>query len=128
MKKKSYLWNLLSVMMIVMLSLSYVSCGDDDEEDSGIAGTWVNDYKTMQLGRDGSYYSYYGSSPTGSASQYRKGSYSYNQSMKLMTVNIVAVPNHNNAYQNTYIVQTLTSTTLVLLYTDGDVEGYYTRK
>lgn len=34
----------------------------------------------------------------------------------------------NGAYKQTFIVQTLSASTLVLLYTDGDVEGYYTRK
>lgn len=118
---------LLCSLLISGIVLTFVACGDDDNENS-IVGTWIAGNKTMQLGNNGSYYLYYGNNPTGSESQYRKGTYSYNAGQGLMTVNIQDVPDHNSAYQRTYIVQTLTATTLVLLYTDGDVEGYYTRK
>lgn len=48
MKKKDYLWRLLSIVMVAMLSVSFVSCGDDDDDDvtSGselidkLQGTW----------------------------------------------------------------------------------------
>ena len=117
-------------MMGALLSITFISCGDDDGMNSSVSivGNWTTGNKTLQLGRNGSYYSYLGSNPTGSESQYRKGTYSYNLSLKLMVVNIEAVANHNSSYTNTYIVQTLTENTLVLLYKDGDVEGYYTRK
>jgi len=118
---------LFSLILSLFFSLTFVACGDDDY-DNNIMGTWVDGNKTMQLGSNGSYYLYYGNNPNGSESQYRKGTYSYNAGEGLMTVNIQEVPNHNSAYQRTYIVQTLTETTLILLYTDGDVEGYYTRK
>lgn len=80
----------------------------------------------MILGSDGSYNVTNTSVPN--HPQYRKGTYSYNASLNLVTVNVIAVAGQNNAYRDTYIVQRLTSTTLVLLYADGDVEGYYTRK
>lgn len=127
---KKYFMSILAIIMVVMLGFTFTSCGDDDElkSNASIAGNWVRGNETMQLGSNGSYYSYYGSDPTGSDSQYRKGTYSYNPSQNLLVVNIAAVTNHNSAYTQTYIVQTLTKTTLVLLYTDGDVKGYYTRK
>lgn len=127
---KKYFMSILAIMMVALLSLGFTSCGDDDElkGNASIAGNWVSGNETLQLGSSGSYYSYYGSNPTGSDSQYRKGTYSYNPSQNLLVINIAAVANHNGAYTQTYIVQTLTKTTLVLLYTDGDVKGYYTRK
>lgn len=106
-----------------MLSAGIVSCSKNDDEDNLIVGTWVDGSKTLTLGSDGSYYSSVSTPP-----QSRKGTYSYNPDQKLLTVNVVAVAGQNGAYKQTYIVQTLTSSTLVLLYTDGDVEGYYTRQ
>jgi hypothetical protein len=105
------------------------SCGDDDDNGGGkisIVGTWVDGTTTMKLGSDGSY-NLTDTSVSG-IPQYRKGSYSYNSNQNLLTVNVSAVAGQNSAYQQNYIVQTLTASTLVLLYTDGDVEGYYTRK
>lgn len=46
----------------------------------------------------------------------------------LVSLYLIIIPGKNSAYRITYIVQTLTSSTLVLLDTDGDVKGYYTRK
>lgn len=48
MKKKDYLWSLLTLVMVAMLSLGLSSCGDDDDDDvaSGselidkLQGTW----------------------------------------------------------------------------------------
>lgn len=129
MREKNALRNLLTMMMMVMLCVGFAACGDDDDDKgySGIVGTWKNGNKTMELSSNGDYYTYYGSNRTGSESQYRRGSYSYNANQKLMTISVVAVPNHNGAYQDVFIVQTLTETTLVLVEMDGSVEGYYTR-
>ena len=121
---------LLSLIMAVMLCALVVSCGEDSEDNKGneasIVGTWVRGTTTLVLGGNGSYDLTDNSIPD--IPQYRKGTYSYNSSQKLLVVNVVAIPNQNNAYSKTYIVQTLTKTNLVLLYTDGDVEGYYSRK
>lgn len=121
---------LVSRMLILMVCLfSLIACGDDDEGHDGrisIVGTWIDGSKTMKLGSDESYYLTDTSIPD--IPQYRKGTYSYNSSLNIFTVNVVAVAGQNSAYRRTYIVQTLTASTLVLLYEDGDVEGYYTRK
>ncbi len=127
MKIKNY-WMILAIALI---SLCTISCGSDDDnnkENNGISivGTWVDGSTTIVFGSDGSYNLTNTSVP--SIPQYRKGNYSYNASQNLLTINVQAVTGQNGAYQQTYIVQTLTSTTLVLLYIDGDVEGYYTRK
>lgn len=115
---------LMLLLIAASFSLTLPSCGGDDDEpgsnSTSIAGTWIDGEDTLTLGRDGSYREEgYG--------QYRIGTYSYNPANSLMTVNVKAIAGMNSAYQQTYIVQTLTSTTLVLLYTDGDVKGYYTR-
>ena len=109
------------LLCAVMLGVSATSCSDDDEKD-GIVGVWVYETATLTLGSDGSY------KESWTDGQYRVGVYSYNASQKLLSVSIKEVPGMNSAYQQTYIVQTLTSSTLVLLYTYGDVKGYYTRK
>ena len=109
------------LLCAVLLSVSTSSCGDDDEKD-GIVGVWVDGSDTLKLGSDGSY------KKSSTDGQYRVGEYSYNASQKILSVSIKAVPGLNGAYKQTFIVQTLSASTLVLLYTDGDVEGYYTRK
>lgn len=121
-------------------SIVFTACSKNDTKGPGndnvsIIGTWKKDefgYEKMQLGKDGSYlrtgYSAYtDGKPDFSCSDYRKGTYTYNPQQGLLVVSVVAVPNHNGAYSNALIVQTLTATTLVLLYSDGDVEGVYTR-
>jgi len=126
---KKYYYFLLSLLMMALLCVGFISCDDDDDDTvrgSSIVGTWVDGSTTMVLGSDGSYNLTDTSIPN--IPQYRRGTYSYNKAQKLLTVNVVAVAGQNGAYKDTYIVQTLTSSTLVLLYSDGDVEGYYTRK
>ncbi len=119
---------LLIAFIATMAIFCFPSCGDDDKDEpnsSSIVGKWVDgDDNTITFGKDGSYRE---DSPN-SMGQYRIGSYSYSPSTKLLVVNIRAIEGMNNAYQNTYIVQTLNATTLVLLYKDGDTKGFYTRE
>jgi len=127
---KNEIKSLFIILCGIVIVTLYSACGsDDDSHDNNnisIVGTWVNGTTTVVFGNDGSYNLTDISVP--SVTQYRKGSYSYNAGQSLLTINVQAVAGQNGAYQQSYIVQTLTSTTLVLLYTDGDVEGYYTRK
>ncbi|MBP3843369.1 MAG: hypothetical protein J6E29_07010 [Prevotella sp.] len=126
---KKFLNYTLMFVAIVAMGITFTACGKNDDsknEDNLIVGKWADGHKIMELGKNGSYYSYYDND-----SQYsrREGSYSYNPSQSLLIVNVPAsAKNGNGDYKQTYIVQTLTKTTLVLLYTDGDVQGYYTRK
>ncbi len=121
----------LSFFLMAILSVGLMACSsDDDDVEAGkisIVGTWTDGpYTTVTFGSNGDYKSVNTSVPD--IPQYRTGTYSYNASQSLLTVNVKAVANQNGAYQRTYIVQTLTESTLVLLHTDGEVEGYYTRK
>ena len=43
MKKKDYLWSLLTLVMVAMLSLGLSSCGGDDEEDDVTSGSELVD-------------------------------------------------------------------------------------
>lgn len=123
MKKFSFL------LILLAFCVSFASCSKDetkDEPNGGsveLAGTWVDGDEIMVLGKNGSYR--WGADE--SFRQYRMGTYAYNSKLGLLVINFEAT-SFNNAYQDTYIVQTLTSTTLVLLYTDGDVEGFYTKR
>lgn len=116
----------MTMLLIPLYGLTLSSCGDDNDEpnnqSASIVGTWVDGDETLKLGKDGSY------REDGYLGQYRIGTFSYNPNTSLMVVNIQAIEGMNNAYQNTYIVQTLNATTLVLLYKDGDTKGFYTRQ
>ncbi|MDE7387587.1 MAG: hypothetical protein K2N28_10690 [Muribaculaceae bacterium] len=126
--KKTYRF-FSTILCIMLLIVGATACSSDDDDISNSAGTsivgkWRDGSKVMTLGTDGSYRS----DLNDKYGQYRVGTYSYNPSNSLMTINVKAVEGQNGAYQQTLIVQTLTSSTLVLLYADGDVEGYYTRQ
>ncbi len=38
MKKKYYLWSLLTIVMMVMMNVGFTSCSNDDEEENGTGG------------------------------------------------------------------------------------------
>ena len=114
-------------IIAILLSFTFTACDKDNEDESDyttIVGEWQDGSTTLILGSDGSYTSINKSIP--SHTQYRRGTYSYNSKQGLLIINVKA-SNENGAYQQTLVVQTLTKSTLVLLYTDGDVEGYYER-
>lgn len=114
--------NKICILLLTLggLCIGLTSC-EDNINGASIVGTWADGDIVLSLGKDGSY------RMEDSQGQLRLGSYSYNSSTQLMTVNIKALAGSNTAYKETFIVQTLTSSTLVLLYTDGSVQGYYTR-
>lgn len=118
-KKRAFL--LFAILISVMSS-----CGRDNDSSDfvDIAGVWANGTTTLTLGKNGSYRL----ELNDSFGQYRVGTYSYNATQQLLVINVQAVSGQNSAYHQTLIVQTLTKTTLVLMYTDGDVEGFYSRK
>lgn len=120
---------LLVSICIPLICFSLSSCGSTSKDDleqntnaNSIVGKWADGDETLTFGKDGSY------REDGYLGQYRIGTYSYSPSTSLLVVNVKAVPGMNSAYQQTYIVQTLSSSTLVLIYTDGDVKGYYSRQ
>lgn len=128
MKKKSLFLSMLTIMMMAIMSVSFGACSDNDDDSSSgssVVGTWVSGTTTIVFGSDGSFNLTDTSIPR--LTQYRRGTYSYNPNQNLLVINVVAVAGQNGAYKDTYIVQTLNASTLVLLSTDGEV-GYYTRK
>lgn len=121
------------VMIAILAMLAFIpmtSCSDNNSDDSAlgnntsIAGTWVEGDAVMVLGTDGSYRLDYNDK----YGQVRYGTYSFNEYQRLLVLDVEENEGWNSAYQQTLIVQTLTSTKLVLLYTDGDVQGVYTRR
>lgn len=117
----------LMLLLVLSLGITFTACNNDDDGTDGggkitIVGKWVDSDGTVTFGSDGSY------REDGNDGQYRVGTYSYNPNSTILVVNVKAIAGNNGSYQSTYIVQTLTSSTLVLLYSDGDVKGYFTRK
>ena len=49
MQKKEKVWSSLAMMMVAMLSISVVSCGDDDENEK-IPNTMINGHEAVDLG------------------------------------------------------------------------------
>lgn len=131
MKLNKLLSLLALLLMVFTLSCAITACGSDDDNPEGdtisIVGKWADGDDIVTFGKDGSYRedSY---RADGTLGQYRIGTYSYNPITTLLVLDIMEIPGMNAAYQKTYIVQTLSSTTLVLIYTDGDVKGYYHRQ
>lgn len=120
----------LLLMLSVMLAL-FSSCNNTSNGDKKIVGTWSSaTHGTMTLGTDGSYYRTLGA---GGVYIYYKGTYSYNENQCILVTNInetsfsINGQTYYGPSTQTYIVQTLTETTLVLLYTDGDSAGYFTK-
>lgn len=117
----------LKYAVFAVMAVLMVACGDDDDKSSGpsITGEWVSGDTRLYFGSDGSY------SEDNTSSyifQYRSGTYSYNAAQSILVLDVKASLGQNDAYTQTLIVQNLTSTSMVLLYTDGDVRGVYTRK
>ena len=43
MKKKSFFWSMLTVIMVAIMSISFSACGDDDDapgDGTGVVGVW----------------------------------------------------------------------------------------
>ena len=100
---KKYFWSLLTLMMVAMLSVGFVSCGDDDDEDNAsIVGTWVGysngEYVTYQYNSDGT-----GTITVNDVSI--RFTYSYNTETKRLTISY-------RGETAVFEIFTLTSTTL----------------
>lgn len=119
--------HLLMVMLAAVMSLGLAACGDDNDnepQDSAVSivGKWADGDFVLTFSRDGSY------REDASYGQYRIGTYSYSPETSLLAINVKAIPGMNSAYKDIYVVQTLSATTLVLMYTDGSIKGYFTRQ
>lgn len=115
--------NLVMSAIAICLIACLMSCSDDP--DSSIVGKWGNATETVTFSKNGDYRY---ENTSGGFYQYRKGSYTYNKKQNLLVVNIDAVSGNNGAYTDKYLVQTLTSSTLVLINMDSGSTYYYTKK
>jgi len=109
----------LSMLLLAMVAFTFTACSDEDEmgEAAGIVGKWRDGNKTLLFEKNGNFSSEIETTPV----QQRTGTYSYNPTLGNLVINT------SESSREVYNVQTLNATTLVLLYTDGDVEGFYTR-
>ena len=117
--------NLIFVMSVIAFCLfaCLMSCSDDP--DSNIVGKWGNATETVTFSKNGDYRY---ENTSGGFYQYRKGRYTYNKKQNLLVVNIDAVAGNNGAYTDTYLVQTLNSSSLVLIDVETGSTYYYTKK
>lgn len=109
----------LSMLLLAMVAFAFTACSDEDEmgEAAGIVGKWRDGNKTLLFEKNGNFSSEIETTPV----QQRTGTYSYNPTLGNLVINT------SESSREVYNIQTLNATTLVLLYTDGDVEGFYTR-
>lgn len=109
----------LSMLLLAMVAFTFTACSDEDEmgEAAGIVGKWRDGNKTLLFEKNGNFSSEIETTPV----QQRTGTYSYNPTLGNLVINT------SESSREVYNVQTLNATTLVLLYTNGDVEGFYTR-
>ena len=109
----------LSILLLAMVAFTFAACSDEDEmgEAAGIVGKWRDGNKTLLFEKNGNFSSEIETTPV----QQRTGTYSYNPTLGNIVINT------SESSREIYNIQTLNATTLVLLYTDGDVEGFYTR-
>lgn len=127
MKRNDYL-HLLAIMMVALLSIGVTSCKDDDPDESVIIdsgeekepqtksslliGTWDGSFNLI-LRTDGSCKLTYRNSKVVDI-----GTYSYNESQNILVI-MIDNPGESRITR-TFVVQTLTQTTLVLIESDGD--------
>ncbi|MCD8386365.1 MAG: lipocalin family protein [Bacteroidales bacterium] len=114
---------LTMLLMLFTMSISFSACGNDDDDisSSSLVGTWwVNGDTTDKwvFSSNGSFQSV--NTVIAGATQTRTGTYSV--SGDILVINIKAVAGSNNAYTNTYLIYSLTSTQLVLI----DMDEYET--
>lgn len=107
--KKKNLWCLLAVLMVTIVSVSFVSCGDDDDEDDiTIVGTWKYDFSSgyglLTFNQNG----------TARYQEYDKGSWQIDESATYIYSNGSLVVTGYNGERVTIEVISLTKTTLIL--------------
>ena len=133
MNNKKYLLSLLTIIIVAIQSVVFVSCNKDDEEEkdnivSPLVGTWEKTEMiggnwittTLILNADGTY------SET-SRNDYEitnseKGKYSYNETSRIL----VLIPTSGRSW--TYTVADVSDISLVLIFSDFSGSITYTRK
>lgn len=135
MKLKKLFGLLALLFMGLALTGSLTACGSDDdnpEEGNGsIVGYWTDGILQLIFDEDGSYEEQLYSTSGPHYGAERAGTYTYDPITSLLVINIESEPKNDyfeDAYQETYVVQTLSSKTLVLTDTEGNVKGRYHRE
>lgn len=120
---KKNLLNWMTILMVAIVSVSFVSCGDDDDEDEKkidevtIIGTWRCDYSdgyellTFNSNGKGTYSEYYYEGKKEILDEIEAFDYIFNEST--MTLRILA-----GDEVEIWKVESLTSTQMII---DGDV-------
>ena len=116
---KKYLLSWMTILMVAIVSVSFVSCGDDDDDKKtgssvSIIGTWRHDfgsdggYIIMQFNEDNTGYSQEYDPNDGGLRRKHNFTYQYDITMKRIYIR------DSDGDQGTYEVRELTNTTLVL--------------
>lgn len=121
MMKKKNLWCLLAILMVTIVSVGFVSCGDDDEEDEiTIVGTWRYDfgsgYVLLTFNQNG----------TARYQEYDHGRWESDESANYVYSNGSLFVTGRNGERVTIEVISLTQTTLILKdFPDGGANTFF---
>lgn len=134
--KKNLIWSMLAIMMVTMLSVSFTSCGDSDNEvddekitAASIVGSWAyttkhGSYEIRTFNADGTYTIVHKDSK-GEQDYFESGTYVFN--VKEMTLTINTLVGEKLGYHSPYTV-ILKGNQLTLIEKDGDVRGPMTKQ
>ena len=124
MKSKKNLWSVLVIMMGLVVSICFTSCGDDDENTNPFVGTWsCSKHYIDRISWDGGTDTYTFKSNGTYEWKCRgwddeSGNYYYNESLKTLTVT------NQRGTTWVYIIPSLTDTYFVMIDEDGDSYTY----
>ena len=127
MKTKNYL-SMLAVMLVAMLSLGFVSCGDDDDDDNAAIGTWYGESHSEGLtlvfksGGKGVAYASYNGERVGESE-------SFTYKMKSNTSGTLYFSDYDSYYGlETYEMTFKIEDGIMYLYDDGVLEWKLTQQ
>lgn len=141
--KKNFLWNMLSFVMVAMLSVGFVSCGGDDDDDTkteevtsaSILGSWSytkvrssGSYvsRTYTFNEDGTYIELWEEGTSyGTYSGEESGTYVFDATN--MTLTLTTLVGEKLGTHSPLTVE-IKNNQLTLIERDGDVRGPMSRK
>ena len=119
--KKSYLWSMLTIMMVTLMCICFASCSKDDSNP--IVGTWScsNHYYGGSFGGTDTYVfksnGTYTWSCTGDWWDDKSGKYTYNEENGLLII--------ERSTTEMYYVLSLTDSSFTIMDEDGSKYTYY---